>query len=203
MTSSVTYHINWIKSVNYIVKSHIAGILISSISMIGGSAYFLYLHYASDGSLIKIMAILSFWVIFCGTLLVGFIRSLMNYKKYSFMRKITIYEDRFIYYTPRGYKFVVKFENIGLINMAERNLSYGKYYPFTTVNILYYNEKLNRCILILIERKVGLKVVEKYKEYVESKGLKPCPIITGDLKSYAEVEVPIKKLKKSPFCRRR
>ena len=198
----ITYRINWIKSVNYIVKSHRAGILLSSISLIGGIAYFLYLHYTSGGSLIKIIAILSFWIIFCGALLASFVKSLIDYKKYSFVKKITIYDDKFVYYTPLGYKFSVKFEDIGLINMAERNFSYGKYYPFTTVNILYYNEKLNRCIHIFIERKVGLKVVEKYKEYVKSKGLKSCPIITGDLKSYAEVEVPIKKLKKSSFCRR-
>lgn len=203
MRKEITYNIDWRKALDFLIKSYVMYITIDVAGIIGSAILLVYLNYIENGSWIKTFAVLALVGIIFGTFLIMAIKFAWDNKKYSFVKKLTLYNDRFVYQTPKGLKFTVMFENVGFIDMADGILSNGKYYPYTTVNILYYNERLNRCILILIERKVGIKVVEKYKEYAKSKGLKPCPIVTGNLKSYAEVEVPIKKLKKSPFCRRR
>lgn len=127
------------------------------------------------------------------------------WKKYSFVERLNIYKDRLVYTTATNNKFVAYFKDFGLIVSFEGQMCkrYGKFYLFPWMLIVYYNNKYAKCFEIYVDKEVGKKIIKAYEEYSKEKNLKMCPILTGIEESSSETNIPIEKLKKSAFCRRR
>ncbi len=143
------------------------------------------------------------FLIFSIGVLTLYVYNLNNLKKYSFVKKIVFVEDGAVVVTVKDLKFHIRYRDVGLIDATE-GMQYftGNIYFYPFVSVVYYNEKLGKCVEVFLDRKTGLMFVNRYRKYAKEKGMPACPILEGLVDTSERETKAVDRIKNSPFCHR-
>ena len=127
-----------------------------------------------------------------------------DFRAYEFATELSFTPDGFIYKTAGEQSLEVAYEDIGLIvDINAFTDAYGAdTYTVPYTIFVYYNSALKRCVNLYLDKDAGYEVIKKYREYIGKTGTPSCPFIRGKKHNGDEINMPIDRLKSSPFCKR-
>ena len=102
-----------------------------------------------------------------------------KFRKYIVVKEFEVFDDRIIYKSAKGLKFIVRFEDVVVLFNVDATASRDREVPWVVNGLVFYNRKRKKYQEMRILKEDMGAIVNKYLEWCKKNSHPPAPVYSG------------------------